>query len=186
MPNPPRPPVKRPPGKGGKQIAGIPLMWWVIGGGAAVGVIYYSYKRTATATTAPVATDPTLADPNAQMYGDPSYAAYGDSSGIAYSGYQGTTPVQTQTTNTIDIHEAPVATNADWYVHAVKALSGHGYTRHIVVTALSEYLLGLPLYPHQIAVVEAAVHKVGPPPTRVPIHRRPEPKRPKPPPRKKR
>lgn len=141
--------------------------WWIAGGVAAVGVVYYSYKHAQVAAVAPVATDPN-ADPNAQMYGDPNAYAYGDSSGVAYSGYQGTTPVQT--TNTITVKADHVVTNAEWYTHAVRSLLGHGYTHHAVVVALTNYLLGVPLTSGQIGIVEAAVHRIGPPPHPPTIH----------------
>lgn len=164
----------------GGSIKGIPTWGWIVGGAVAVGVVYYAYHKSASAPTAATPTDPSI-DPST---GVPWSAEGYDSTGNGGSGYgaipyappSGAGNLQTSTT-VINQAAAPLS-NLQWSHQAVAWLVHHHYTHTAATTAISKYLLGAAMYPHEVAIVEAAVAHVGPPPIRVPIHQVPEPHRP--------
>jgi hypothetical protein len=62
MPNSPRPPAQKPNVGSGKRYGGISRTWWIVGGVATVGIVYYSvHKRRQAAAVDPNTVDPSLA-----------------------------------------------------------------------------------------------------------------------------
>lgn len=149
----------------GKKVAGIDRKWWLIGGGSVALIVAYSYHKSKVAAQAAAATtnatDPTIDPATGVPYAD----EYSNLAGInanpaSYLGGFGgfsTTPL------------GPPTTNVDWMRSAIAALTGSGYTTAAATTALTEYLLGVPLTTDQLTAVETAVSLVGPPPTPVPV-----------------
>lgn len=168
-------PDPKPPVRGGKRLGGIPVVWWIVGGVGAAGIVYFAYRRSAS-SSAPAdggATDSSGIDPTTGVpYTDEEAAyaqesttgGYGDTgySGVVGSGGGGNTQVA------VTVKTPRARTNREWLVEGEKAVNHKGFTRGATIAALSAYLIGAPITQHQLNIVETVVHHIGPPPEHVP------------------
>lgn len=153
-----------------KQIAGVDAKWWIVGGTAAAGVVYWVYKRNLSSGGAAPTTDPNI-DSNTGL-------PYGFDTGSS-SPVQGTTPslygyIDPTTGQFIGgsgtgsgVVTAP-STNGQWAQQAEAYLSTLGYDPLTVAVALGKYLSGQTLTDEQMGIVSAAIAFYGNPPTAVP------------------
>jgi len=153
---------------GGKEISN----WWLIGGAAGLGVIWYLYKRGSASSPASSGTGSSAIDPvtglpysqdqqtdpatgmtylaEAQEYGSVAAAESAVSSGSAYGlagesgGYGGTAGYPTSNVGTTS-SAGSYATNAAWAQAVTAGLTGLGYSSTDIAAALGLFFAGQPL-----------------------------------------
>lgn len=136
-------------------IMGVDGKWWLIGGTAAAGVVYWAYKKSSKSTAAP--TDPNI-DPNTGL-------PYGYDTGSS-SPVTGVTPSYYYNPTTSGTTSP--TTNAQWAQAAEEYMTQQGYDALAVAAALGKYLTNQNLTDDQLSIVQTAIAFEGYPPTSVP------------------
>lgn len=127
----------------GKMIGPLPLGAWIIVVGGGVGIMVYTQKKTAATPAA----DPTVTDPGV---------------GVGGSGqWVNLTPPAVDTTG-------KPTTNDEWGVKAINYLVGSGYPAALADQAIRKYLGTEALGVSEVAMVNAALLSLGPPPQILP------------------
>lgn len=148
-PNQPRPRIKR--------------NYWIIGGGAAIAIVWYGYHKS-KANSAAAITDPNATDPIDPNTGIPYSQETTYAPGLAGMGYGGGSyGVANPIFATPPTGGVPV-TNAQWAQQAESYLTGIGYDPITAAAAIGKYLSGQALSADQYAIVQAAIAFIGPPP----------------------
>lgn len=157
-----------------------PNKWWLIGGGVAVALVYYEYKKARS--VAPTATDTgvdnsgidpatgvSYAEEDAAGYTGASSAVtgspYGSLGGLSYNAATGQWQLaNSPTTGTT----GGSSTNSSWAQAATNYLVGEGFDTQATINAIGAYLNGAQLTQAQLNIVQAALGYQGTPPVGVP------------------
>jgi len=157
MSNPPTPPKPN----GGKEIAGIPTRYWLIGGGAAAVAFLYMHHKNSLA--AAQTTDTGTSDPNAvDSTGFDAFSGSGSALPADNSGASTIGPVGVpQSINPVTGDMLVPQTTAAWITEAEAALLSMGYDPNLVSGALSAFASGAPLTQQQQGAIASAGGAVG-------------------------
>lgn len=137
----------------GKQVGPLPLGGWVLAVGGGLGLAFYAYNRSGSATTTDT---PAVVDP-------------GVGNG-AVGGWLPTTPVTGTGDATAGLGDGPVATNEAWGVRAINWLIAQGYNAAEADSAIRKYLAGNDPAPSvkEYVLQSLALQHFGSPPNPLP------------------
>lgn len=147
--------IPHPTGKGLKNKVGpLPVWGWgaLLGVGALAAMWYFSRGGSGGGYDDGIGADPMTA-------ADDTMLPFGGSA----SGGEGNNPLPTDDGSDTS-GDGTEYTNATWLSQAMAWLGGKGAKPLEVERALQRYLKGLPLSPHQAALVNAALKQLGAPP----------------------
>src|SRR5881409_417656 len=118
------------------EIAGVDRKWWIVGGVATVGIVYWSYKKSKQASATADTSSGDAIDPNTGIpYSQETTYAPGDfGSGYGGGSYGTAAPIVGTT--------VLPTTKAEWAREAESYLTGIGYDALTVGAAIGKYLSG--------------------------------------------
>lgn len=134
----------------GKRVGPLPMGAWIGLVGATILYVKFFKKKVPTATATPADSQTTIDTSAMPGVGNYPYGAGGSDSSTGGSDQ--------------------ILDNQSWIRKATSALVGIGYSATIVDTALRKYVAGnVALSPDDMAIIEAAIQKIGPTPYPVPL-----------------